>query len=76
MSLLTARYRLAEEAEREFSNLGKQGGGRSFLDVGTIRRVLEMREKGVSAEEIERVFELKSGMVGRLGREGIVGVAG
>ncbi|PMD17141.1 hypothetical protein NA56DRAFT_280694 [Hyaloscypha hepaticicola] len=76
VSLLTARYRLAEEAEREFANLGKaSAGGRQFLDVITIRKVLEMRdEKGLQEGEIERRLELRKGVVGRLGRGGVVGV--
>ncbi|KAE9367185.1 hypothetical protein N431DRAFT_487576 [Stipitochalara longipes BDJ] len=77
VSLLTARYRLAEEAEREFANIGKAGGeGRQFLDVVTIRKLLEMREAGVEGGEIERRLELRKGVVGRLGMRGVVGVAG
>ena len=77
VSLLTARYRLAEEAEREFANIGKaSAGGRQFLDVITIRKVLEMRdEKGLQEGEIESRLELRKGVVGRLGRGGVVGVA-
>jgi hypothetical protein len=77
VSLLTARYRLAEEAEREFASLGKaSAGGRQFLDVITIRKVLEMRdEKGLQEGEIERRLKLKKGVVGRLGRGGVVAVA-
>jgi hypothetical protein len=76
VSLLTARYRLAEEAEREFANIGKAGGeGRQFLDVVTIRKVLELRdEKGVDGGDIERRLELRKGVVQRLGRRGVVGV--
>ncbi|KAG9237466.1 hypothetical protein BJ875DRAFT_519888 [Amylocarpus encephaloides] len=76
VSLLTARYRLAEEAEREFEGIGKRGGeGRSFLDVGTLRQVLILRDKGMGEGDIERALELKGGVVGRLGRRGVVGVA-
>jgi hypothetical protein len=77
VSLLTARYRLAEEAEREFTSIGKMGGeGRQFLDVVTLRKVLELRdEKGVDGGEIERRLELRKGVVRRLGRRGVVGVA-
>jgi hypothetical protein len=77
VSLLTARYRLAEEAEREFANIGRKGSqGRTFLDVITLRQVLGMREKGIAEEEIEKKFELGKGVVRRLGRSGIVGVGG
>jgi len=78
VSLLTARYRLAEEAEREFSNMGRKGGeGRQFLDVVTLRQVLILRdEKGLEGEEIERRLGLRRGVVGQLGGRGVVGVAG
>lgn len=78
VSLLTARYRLAAEAEAEFASTGKKGAeqGRRFLDVGTIRKVLELREKGVEGSEIERRLGLRGGVVGALGGRGIVGVAG
>lgn len=74
MSLLTARYRLAEEAEQEFSNIGRKGSeGRQFLDVITIRQVLLLRdERGVSPGEIEKQLGLRRGVVGRLGRRGVV----
>jgi hypothetical protein len=77
VSLLTARYRLAEEAEREFAGLGRKGyEGRSFLDVVTLRQVLVLRdEKGLENGEIERRLGLKNGVVGRLGRGGVVGVS-
>lgn len=42
----------------------------------TIRQVLEMMEKGKSAEVIEKDLRLKTGVVGRLGRRGVVGVGG
>ena len=74
MSLLTARYRLAEEAEQEFANIGRKGsGGRQFLDVITIRQILVLRdEKGVPAQEIEKQLGLRNGVVARLGRKGVV----
>ena len=74
MSLLTARYRLAEEAELEFSNIGRKGSeGRQFLDVVTIRQILVLRdEKGLGEGEIERRLGLRKGVVGRLGRKGLV----
>ncbi|KAK0127082.1 hypothetical protein ONS96_006640 [Cadophora gregata f. sp. sojae] len=77
VSLLTARYRLAGEAENEFARTGKSSAaeGRQFLDVLTLRQILVLRdEKGVEAGEIERSLGLKRGVVGRLGRKGVVGV--
>ncbi|KAG4422899.1 hypothetical protein IFR04_003969 [Cadophora malorum] len=77
VSLLTARYRLAGEAENEFARTGKSTAaeGRQFLDVLTLRQILVLRdEKGVEAGEIERSLGLKKGVVERLGRRGVVGV--
>ncbi|KAH7412459.1 hypothetical protein BKA64DRAFT_329252 [Cadophora sp. MPI-SDFR-AT-0126] len=77
VSLLTARYRLAGEAENEFARTGKSTAaeGRQFLDVLTLRQILVLRdEKGVEAGEIERRLGLKRGVVGRLGRRGVVSV--
>ncbi|TAQ83087.1 hypothetical protein B7494_g8589 [Chlorociboria aeruginascens] len=76
LSLLTARYRLADEAEREFESLGKKGAqGRKFLDVVTLRQILTLRDgMGKSAVDIERELGLERGVVGRLGKRGVVGI--
>jgi len=67
---------LAEEAEKEFEGVGRSGqAGRAFLDVVTLRQVVGMRESGLKEEEIERRLGLRSGVVARLGRVGVVGVA-
>jgi hypothetical protein len=75
---LTARYRLAEEAELEFSNIGRKGReGRQFLDVVTIRQILVLRdEKGLGEGEIEERLGLRKGVVGRLGGKGLVEASG
>lgn len=54
--------------------MGRSGfQGREYLDALTIRQVLAMRDRqGLSAEEIERLLRLKSGVVGRLGGKGVV----
>lgn len=76
MSLLTARYRIAAEAEEEFENTGRKGsGGRRFLDVVTLRQVLVLRKKGMGEGAIEEALGLRAGSVGKLGRRGVVGVA-
>ena len=76
LSLLTARYRLAEQAEREFENMGRRGeSGRSFLDIVTLRQAVGMRESGVQEGEIEKKLGLRTGTVGKLGKLGVVGVA-
>lgn len=52
-------------------------GGRRFLDVLTIRRVLVLRdEKGLGGAEIERGLGLGEGVVGRLGGRAVVGDLG
>ncbi|KAA6407461.1 MAG: hypothetical protein FRX48_08704 [Lasallia pustulata] len=73
--VLTARERLAQEAEEEFSRVGRKGHTeRRFLDVATIRQVLMLRdEKGVEGGEIERRLGLRRGVVGKLGAKGVVG---
>jgi len=43
--------------------------------VITLRQVLVLRDKGVSDEQIESQFGLGDGVVGSLGRRGVVGVA-
>ncbi|KAH8596787.1 hypothetical protein B0O99DRAFT_670903 [Bisporella sp. PMI_857] len=76
VSLLTARYRLAGEADQEFASIGKSTyKGRQFLDVVTIRQILLLRDdKGVPAEAIEHQLGLRPGVVARLGRRGVVNV--
>ncbi|KAL3465994.1 hypothetical protein BJX64DRAFT_251430 [Aspergillus heterothallicus] len=73
---ITARQRIAREAEAEAEAMG-QGTftGRRYLDALTIRQVLDMRDKqGVSGKEIERLLRLRAGTVERLGEKGVMGV--
>lgn len=73
LSALEARERLSREAEEEFESLGVSGGqGRRFLTSGMIRDVLVMRERGARDEEIEHRFNLKKGVVRRLGPRDMV----
>ena len=73
LSALEARERLSREAEEEFESLGLSGGqGRRFLTSGMIRDVLVMRERGASDGEIENRFNLRRGVVRRLGPRGLV----
>lgn len=73
LSALEARERLSREAEEEFESLGVSGGqGRRFLTSGMIRDVLVMRERGARDEEIEHRFNLRKGVVRRLGPRGMV----
>ncbi|CAD0096183.1 unnamed protein product, partial [Aureobasidium mustum] len=75
---LNPALRLAGEAEREFLEARKRGSaGRRFLDVGTLRNVITLRDqRNMSAAEIERTLGLRSGTVAKLGPKGVVGVEG
>ena len=77
IQVIDARNRLAQAAEAEFSQTGRKGfQGREFLDVLLIRQALMLRDdKGLSDSEIEKRLELKSGVMARLGRKGVVGEA-
>lgn len=73
LSALEARERLSREAEEEFESLGLSSSqGRRFLTSGMIRDVLVMRERGARDEEIENRFNLRRGVVRRLGPRGMV----
>lgn len=74
LMVLTARENLLQQAEVEFAKTGRGDGGKSFLDVSTIRELLQLRdEKGMGGEEIEKRLGLAQGVVGRLGPRGVVG---
>ena len=75
--VLDARSRLQDEADIEFQQAGRRGhDGRQFLDVYMIRQILVQRDQqGKSAEQIERSMGLKKGVVGRLGAQGVIGLA-
>ncbi|KAI1081911.1 hypothetical protein F5B20DRAFT_37885 [Whalleya microplaca] len=68
LNALEARRRLQERAQAEFENVGR---GKEFLDVGTLRQILVLRERGAAPAEIERRLRLKTGVVERLGPEGV-----
>lgn len=79
MQILTRRRAIQRAAEAEFAGtLEAQGEEyqRSFLDVVTLRRVLVLRDRGVSERQIEREMGLREGLVGRLGRREVVRPAG
>ncbi|KAI5291399.1 hypothetical protein KEM54_005014 [Ascosphaera aggregata] len=70
---LQSRARLADAANEQESNVGLRGHLREFLDVQTIKKALAMRDsQAMSAEGIENHLRLKAGIVGRLGRQGLV----
>ncbi|KUI57110.1 hypothetical protein VP1G_04426 [Cytospora mali] len=68
LAALEARDRLQQEADEEFESLGLSNSqGRRFLTSGMIRDVLVMRDRGASEEEIENRFNLREGVVRKLG---------
>lgn len=72
--LLRVRQSIQEAADAEFLQTGKSGHqGRRYLDVGTIRQALVLRDQGIKAADIEARLDLKKGVLDRLGRPGIVG---
>ncbi|KAF2103002.1 hypothetical protein NA57DRAFT_71985 [Rhizodiscina lignyota] len=75
IAILEARQRLQEEADREFQTAGrgrKGVEGRQFLDVVTLRQILQLRDdRGMSADDIEQRMGLKKGVVARLGPKGM-----
>ena len=79
LEIIRARDRIAAEAEEEFSHARTgEDTQRQFLDMGTIRRVLTMRDQqGLSNDEIEQQVGLKKGVVASLAAvsEGHVGAS-
>lgn len=75
---MNARQQITKAAELEAETFGKQSHtGREFLDVMTIRQALSMRDReGFLADEIEKRLRLKSGVVERLGKKGVVAEIG
>jgi hypothetical protein len=75
--VLSSRARIAKAAEQELDSLGRASHqGREYLDAMTIRQVLAMRDRqGLAEGDIERLLQLKKGVVGRLGGRGVVSEA-
>lgn len=74
LMVLTARERLQNQAEIEFTKTGRGEGRKSFLDISTIRQLIVLRdERGMGGEEIEKRLGLAQGVVGRMGARGVVG---
>lgn len=49
--------------------------GKEFLDIGTVKQILVLRQGGISATDIEARLRLKAGVVARLGPQGMVAPA-
>lgn len=74
IQILQTRRALASKHEDEIEALGSKAfEGRSFLDAGSIRVILAMRERGIGVREIEREMRVREGVVGKLGPRGLVG---
>lgn len=72
--VLDSRNKIQDAADAEFLEAGRRGfEGRQFLDVGTLRHILMLRERGVRESKIENDLGLKAGVVARLGPVGLVG---
>ena len=76
LGVLEVRRRLEARAKRELENMGKSTDkGREFLDIGTVKQMLVLRQGGASAADIETRLRLKPGVVARLGPPGMVAPA-
>lgn len=77
VAMLAARHRIAEEAGEEKVRAGRKGfEGKAFADIATVRKMLVLRdEQGMPEPDIERALGLQKGMMGRLGRKGVVEAA-
>jgi hypothetical protein len=73
LGVLEVRRRLEAQAKRELENMGKSTDkGREFLDIGTVKQILVLRQGGASSTDIEARLRLKPGVVARLGPKGMV----
>lgn len=73
LGVLEVRRRLEARAKGELENMGKSADkGKEFLDIGTVKQILVLRQAGAAAADIEARLRLKPGVVARLGPRGIV----
>ncbi|KAH6853546.1 hypothetical protein B0I37DRAFT_9383 [Chaetomium sp. MPI-CAGE-AT-0009] len=76
LGVLEARRLLEARAREELENMGKSTEkGREFLDIGTVKQILVLRQGGASAADIEARLRLKPGLVATLGPRGVVAPA-
>ena len=69
---IEARQRLQARAEAEAEEgVRNRVAGREFLDIVTISKLLAARDQGSNPAEIESLFLLKQGTVGKLGPVGL-----
>jgi len=64
---------LQDEAERELDQIGRRGfEGRKFVDVGSIRDAISLRDGGMATVDIEKRLGMKTGSIAKLGMKGVV----
>lgn len=69
LNALDARRRIQESVDVQSQN---PSAGREYVDVGVLRQILMMRDRGHAAPDIEKHLRLKSGVVGRVGPPGVI----
>lgn len=76
LGVLEARRRLEARAREELENMGKSSDkGREFVDIGTVKQMLVLRQSGAPATDIEKRLGLRPGLVAKLGPQGVVAPA-
>ena len=76
LGVLEARRQLEARAREELENMGKSTDkGKEFLDIGTVKQMLVLRQGGASATDIEKRLGLRPGLVAKLGPRGVVAPA-
>jgi len=69
LNALDARRRIQESVDVQSQN---PAAGREYVDVGVLRQILMMRDRGHAAADIEKRLRLKSGVVARVGPPGVI----
>lgn len=69
LNALDARRRIQESVDIQSQN---PSAGREYVDVGVLRQILMMQDRGFAAPDIEKRLRLKSGVVARVGPPGVV----
>ncbi|KAK7962381.1 uncharacterized protein PG986_003206 [Apiospora aurea] len=69
LNALDARQRIQEAVDVQSQN---PSAGREYVDVGVLRQILAMRDRGSAAPDIEKRLRLKSGVVARVGPPGVI----
>lgn len=75
---LHARFRIAEEVNMDFEEMGKPGFlGRRYIEAKILSQILALRDAGaLDDRSIEKKYDLRSGLLDQLGNKGTVSAAG